>query len=52
VAGLFEVSDTMAREIMYENDEGGIYGETDNRRWVRMRSWVQDQIRPESAGAP
>jgi hypothetical protein len=39
----------MAREIVYENDEGaGFYGmaeETPEARWFRMREWVRANLK-------
>ena len=63
VAALFGISDTLAREIAYLNDEGFArrkvttsHGreyflriEGPEERWERMRRWVQSQIRQEAA---
>ncbi len=39
VAAAFNIASPLAREIVYENDEGP-YGETAEQRWKRMREWV------------
>lgn len=44
VASLFDISDALAREIAYENDEGTFRLETPEQRYSRMRAWVQGQI--------
>lgn len=46
VAKLLNIAECMAAEIAYQNDERQ---ETDAQRWVRMRQWVAEQIKPESA---
>lgn len=38
VAGLFGISDALAREIVYMNDEG--YYRSDEERFARMRAWI------------
>jgi len=45
VAHVFGIAKAMAREVLYENDEGGRYNETPEQRWTRMRAWVVAQIR-------
>lgn len=45
VAGLFDIAASLAREVVYENDEAGWYDEKPEARWVRMRNWVRSQIR-------
>jgi hypothetical protein len=45
VAQQFDIADCLAREIVYENDEGGDYKESPHQRWVRMRQWVAQQIK-------
>lgn len=52
VAKAFDIADAMAREIVYWNDEGGPWrGETPEARWIRMRAWVANQIKPEAPNA-
>lgn len=53
VAAAFNIAEQLAREIVYENDEGG-WKETAEERWTRMRKWVAGKIRsteqaPEAA---
>lgn len=43
VAPLFGIAEALAREVMYENDEGG-YSETPERRWERMRKWALENL--------
>lgn len=46
VAAKFDVAPQLAREVVYENDEGGGYvRETPEKRWSRMRDWVRRQIK-------
>jgi hypothetical protein len=40
VSGAFGISGALAREIMFENDEGTWKKETPQERWVRIRKWV------------
>lgn len=44
VARQFNLSDAAAREIMFENDEGGHYNEQPAVRWGRMRAWLASQL--------
>ena len=44
VAGKFGIAEALAREIVYENDEGKWGAETPEERWQRMRAWVDRQI--------
>ncbi len=44
VAAMFNIATQLAQEIVYHNDEGGMYGETTVHRWQRMRAWVAAQI--------
>lgn len=50
VAACFGIAEVLAREISYENDE---YGDSDDdeKRWRRMRNWVEWNSTPEAAGA-
>lgn len=45
VAHLFGIPQSLAQEIMYENDELG-RNITPDGRWVRVRSWVENHLRP------
>lgn len=51
IAGLVDIAEAMAAEIMYENDDGGYYPETPERRWQRMRNWVVRQLEPAQEGS-
>ena len=44
VAKAFRISEPMAREIVYANDDEWGPSETPAKRWVRMRKWVDDQL--------
>jgi hypothetical protein len=44
VADVFGIAPQLAREIVYENDEGA-WGETPEQRWERMRKWVGAHIK-------
>lgn len=46
VARIFNIPNSLAQEIVYENDEGGPWNriETPEQRWLRMRRWVQSNI--------
>lgn len=44
VSCTFGISDALAREIVYMNDEGA-WNETPEQRWARMRRWVAAQIK-------
>ncbi len=45
VGSLVDIASSMAAEIEYENDECGYVHETPEQRWVRMRKWVQENIK-------
>ena len=45
VAKAFRISEPMAREIVYANDDEWGPSETPAKRWVRMRKWVVDQLK-------
>lgn len=44
IAYFFGIANSMAREIMYENDEMG-YKTTPEQRYNRMLRWVESQIK-------
>jgi hypothetical protein len=46
VADAFSLAEAMAKEIMYENDEGGPWKETPEHRWKRMRQWAERHLLP------
>jgi hypothetical protein len=50
----FGVAHSLAAEIVYMNDESMSWrskDETPEARWVRMRAWVDAQIKPDEATA-
>lgn len=54
IAGEFDVATSLIREIVFENDDDfGPYTkdtpEVRQRRWKRVRNWVESQIREENA---
>lgn len=49
VAKVFEISEALTREIVYQNDDGGSYNETPEQRYARMLKWVNEQIVPEKS---
>lgn len=44
VGEAFDISQCLAREIAYMNDEHGFWKETPAERWTRMREWVEEQL--------
>jgi hypothetical protein len=44
VAIQFNIADSLAREIVYENDECGRHKETPEQRFLRIRKWLRSQI--------
>lgn len=47
VAAKFGIAHAMACEIMYTNDSGAYRGETPEERFIRMRKWIESEIRKE-----
>ncbi len=45
VGKLVDISRSLAAEIGYENDEGSHKIETPEERWVRMRKWVEENLK-------
>ncbi len=45
VGEAFGISPAMASEIVFMNDEGSWKAETPEQRWVRMRDWVESNIK-------
>ncbi len=45
VAEAFGIAHQMAKEIVYENDEGGPWKETDERRYTRMLVWAKSHLK-------
>jgi hypothetical protein len=53
VAAVFGISPALAAEVVYLNDEGGPFKETPEARYLRMREWIENQIRrADMKGAP
>lgn len=46
VANVFGINEKLAREIVYENDEGG-WRDTPEMRFERMRKWIVSNLRDE-----
>ncbi len=44
VADIFGIAPALAREIVYENDEGAWPRESAEDRWKRMRAWAVSQL--------
>lgn len=51
VAGAFDIAPSMAREIVYENDEAGPHNETPEDRYARIRRWIVSEIIPVPVSA-
>ena len=51
VAEVFDIAEPLAREVVFENDEGNwsSHNETPAQRWSRMCAWVDRQILKEPA---
>ena len=45
VGGAFGISPAMASEIVFMNDEACWQKESPEQRWLRMRDWVESNIR-------
>ena len=47
----FGIAPTLAREIMYENDEGSCWHEArGTNRWAHVRRWAEGQLVPVDRG--
>ena len=49
VAAMMDISDYVAREVAYENDEYW-QPETPEQRWLRMRKWIDGWLAAEPSG--
>ena len=49
VSKAFDIAPQLAREIVYENDEGRWSLESPESRFDRMRKWVVDHIKSDAA---
>jgi hypothetical protein len=45
VAKHFGIAPALAKEIVFENDEGCWLAETPQERWERMREWVEEALK-------
>jgi hypothetical protein len=45
VAKLFGIAPALAKEIVFENDETTWFDETPEKRWERMRKWVDEALK-------
>lgn len=45
IAAAFGIASPLVREIEWMNDEYGPFDETPERRWSRMREWVERQLK-------
>jgi hypothetical protein len=45
VALKFDISDALAREVTYQNDEAAFYPETPAQRWERMYKWAKSKLK-------
>lgn len=53
VAKVFDVPHALACEVMWENDEAGLWSETPRARWERMRRWIIEQLKgDQQTGEP
>ena len=48
LGGAFGISPVMASEIVFMNDEACWQKESPEQRWLRMRDWVESNIRLET----
>lgn len=51
VAAAFDITQALACEIEYENDEGGNWDETPEQRFIRVRAWVVANLATPNAKA-
>ena len=49
VAHTFGISNALAKEIVWMNDDGGSYRETPEARFDRMLKWIDGNIRKPPA---
>ena len=52
VAGTFGIAQAMAQEIVWINDDYGPHKETPEARFIRVRQWVECQIKPQEPKSP
>lgn len=44
VAAVFNIPEVLAQEIVYMNDEAGLWKETPEARFDRMRAWIEKHL--------
>ena len=49
VANVFDIPPSLAREIVYENDEA-VFRETPEQRFSRMKKWAEQNLLPVDVG--
>ena len=49
IAEAFGIAAALVREIEWINDEGGLYAETPEIRWCRMRAWAAKMLKLRAA---
>lgn len=47
LSGVFNIAEPLVQEIEWENDDGGSWDETPEKRWQRMRQWVAANLKDE-----
>jgi hypothetical protein len=47
LASIFGVASPLIQEIEWKNDDAWCVPETPESRWMRMRKWVADNLKPE-----
>lgn len=52
LAASFDIAHQLVAEIEFENDEGTVFTETPEQRWVRMRAWVANQLGASGTETP
>jgi hypothetical protein len=48
LGNVFNIAESLAREVMEENDNGGWRAETPEERWARVRNWAASNIKRET----
>lgn len=48
IAKAFGISNAMAADIMFENDDSWGSGDNPARRWSRMREWIEHNIKKDT----
>ena len=48
VAKVFNIAPALAREVVYQNDEGACYPDTPTTRWERVHAWAKKMVHERS----